>query len=164
MQEVLNKAKDMIVTFGLAPTAAYLASQIHKDDVTKTGQPYFEGHILKVVYKLADNDRISATDYDVVMCAAYLHDVLEDHIDDISYIELKNIFGSRIAECVEVLTRRYEESYQNYCKRVVKHDLAKLIKQADLEVNLDIREFTSLKGEDVSRINKYLKMYHKYFT
>jgi (p)ppGpp synthase/HD superfamily hydrolase len=65
-----------------------------------------------------------------------LHDTLED--TNTTLLELTNIFGKHIAECVHLLTKSEYESYSNYINRIVKSDneLVKNVKIADLINNL----------------------------
>jgi len=69
-----------------------------------------------------------------VLCAAVLHDVIEDC--GITRDELERMFGVFVAEWVETLTRTNEESYSKYIYRVDKTPIASLIKYFDLEENI----------------------------
>lgn len=81
-------------------------------------------------------DVASRVDGEDAKKVAMLHDVVED--DGVSYSRLmKAGFSQEIVIAVEAITRRENESYKDYIRRVAKNDLAKQVKIADLRANLD---------------------------
>lgn len=79
------------------------------------------------------------TDADII-CAAYLHDVLED--TEITYEPIKELFGDNVLKLVQELTYPEECSDQQYWDwtKVVLSPQAKLIKTADILANLTENE------------------------
>lgn len=68
------------------------------------------------------------------MIAAILHDVVEDTAVTVEEIKLR--FGEVVAEAVDALTRRDNETYAGYIKRLKPNHIARKIKLADLRDNL----------------------------
>lgn len=88
------------------------AKQAHKGQVRKfINKPYFGAHVVKV------NGIVKqyTTDEDL-LCAALLHDTLEDCYEDseVGYVELKEIFGKRVADLVNELTSDGDEIDDSY--------------------------------------------------
>ena len=74
----------------------------HKGQTDKGGQPYIL-HPLRVMMAMqTDHDRIVAALHDVVEAA-------ETGVDDV-----QQEFGDTIADAIDALTKRVEESYQAY--------------------------------------------------
>jgi (p)ppGpp synthase/HD superfamily hydrolase len=65
---------------------------------------------------------------------ALLHDVLED--TPVTHQGLLNLFAEDVVEAVVVLTRTEGEPYVDYIRRVARHEVASLVKVADLRDNL----------------------------
>jgi (p)ppGpp synthase/HD superfamily hydrolase len=106
--------------------ALQFATEKHKGQKRLDGQDYITHPIL------VSNSLIDTQSKIVGM----LHDTLED--TNTTLLELTNIFGKHIAECVHLLTKSEYESYSNYINRIVKSDneLVKNVKIADLINNL----------------------------
>lgn len=88
------------------------AKKAHRGQVRKfINKPYFGAHVVKV------NGIVKqyTTDEDI-LCAALLHDVLEDCYDDVEvgYNELKDIFGESVADLVSELTSDGDEIDDEY--------------------------------------------------
>lgn len=83
------------------------AKELHKDQVRKfINKPYFMAHVQKV------NGIVKqyTTDEDL-LCAALLHDTIEDCFDDpdVGYHVIEEKFGKRVADIVMELTSSKEE-------------------------------------------------------
>ena len=110
--------------------AKQLMKQAHKGQTRWDGRSY-EIHPEKVVQILQD---LRVTD-EIVLCAGYLHDILED--TNISSKELWEQFGGLVVELVEELTFKEgltDREYQLQC--IGLSDDAKLIKVADILANI----------------------------
>ena len=68
---------------------------------------------------MAVADKVEGEDLKVT---ALLHDVLED--TRVTHDTLANLFGRRIADAVDALTRREGETYEAFIERVCQDDLA----------------------------------------
>ena len=132
--ELVNKAIDI----------AYAAHHGQKD---KAGRPYFV-HVMHVAEQM--DDEYSA-------CAALLHDTLED--TDVKAEELERIFPREVIDAVKLLTHEHGE-YMDYVREVKKNTIARKVKAADLEHNLDEARFAGcsdkLKVAAGRRREKYL--------
>jgi GTP pyrophosphokinase len=85
---------------------------------------------------------------------AVLHDVAEDSEYTLRKIEDK--FGEEISEAVEALTKTDDEEYlEDYIPRLVENPLARKVKKADLEDNLDVTRLSDVNDGDLSNIQKY---------
>lgn len=107
--------------------ASTVASRAHSTQKRKDGTPYI-GHPMRVAMRVADQG-IAA------MTAALLHDVVED--TDVTLAELKDFgFAGVVIDAVDRVTKRKGESYSDFIKRANAHDLARVIKIADIQDNL----------------------------
>ena len=122
------------------------AARKHEGQVDKAGVPYIN-HPRAVAAKL---------DSDVEKTIALLHDTVED--TDATVEEIKSIFGSEIADAVAVLTHPKDEPYMDYIRRIWKNRLARDVKLADLEHNMDLSRLNGKVTEkDLERVEKYKK-------
>jgi hypothetical protein len=69
-----------------------------------------------------------------LLIAAICHDLVED--TQVTLKQIHDMFGRKVGELVDVLTRRQGETYRASVERVKKNEKASLIKQADLQHNL----------------------------
>ncbi len=128
--------------------ALSIATVAHEGQVDKGGAPYIS-HPVRVA------SRCSNTDEKIV---AYLHDVIED--TNVTTDELLSQgFPERIIEAILSVTRKKEESYEDFIKRCGANKIGRQVKIHDLEDNMDITRLLSLRQEDTERIEKYKKAY-----
>jgi (p)ppGpp synthase/HD superfamily hydrolase len=129
--------------------AIRLALDAHRGQKDRYGAAYVL-HPLRMMNRLtAEPDRI----------AAVLHDVVEDTTttgDDLR----RQGFGEEIIAAVECLTKRRGEHYDTYIERCKGNPIARRVKLADLEDNLDLRRLDEVKPQDLERLNRYLKAWH----
>ena len=88
---------------------------------------------------------------------ALLHEVIED--GRVTYERLNELFGKDVADAVEAMSRRNEESFMEYIERCAQNSIALEVKIADLKLNMDITRLDKLTNEDLSRLKKYHKAY-----
>lgn len=135
--------------------AAELARKAHAGQ--KYGRhDYFEYHIKGVVKTVAEQNEAVYNDgiVDEMIVVAYLHDVLED--TDIPAQLLADSFSPTIAYAVLALTKREDEEYGTYIKRLFKSEyagmrLARAVKVADSTFNLE----NSIASRRIKGIKKY---------
>ena len=126
-----------------------IASWAHRDQKDKAGKPYF-GHLARVSM---------ACDSDAAKIVALLHDVIED--TDLTPDKLEEMGISEfIVVAVVCLTRKPEESYDDFIKRLAPNPIAREVKIADLEDNMDVRRLKELGATDTQRLNKYIKAWN----
>jgi (p)ppGpp synthase/HD superfamily hydrolase len=125
--------------------AIALAVVSHSGQTDKYNQPYIL-HVLGVA------GRVRSIEEKTV---AFLHDVVED--TDTTFADLiERGFSERIVEAVDCLTRRKGESYDAFVERIAPNPLARAVKLADLEDNMDIRRSSRpMKEKDAERMEKY---------
>lgn len=106
--------------------ALKLIYDAHAGQVDKAGVPYIY-HPLHIAEQMRDEETV---------LVALLHDVLED--TSVSAEQIRDMFGDRICEAVQVLTRRPGEDYFEYIGKVSECELARRVKLFDIEHNLDM--------------------------
>lgn len=130
----------------LIDTALTLALKAHAGQRDKAGAAYIK-HPLRVMNQLQD-EREQAT--------ALLHDVLEDSSltsDDLRQAGIPD----EVIQAVELLTRDFGESYEQYLERVRANPIARAVKLADLNDNLRLERLGIVTNADLDRLNKYLR-------
>ena len=128
----------------LLERAILLAVQAHRGQVDRSGAPYIL-HPLRVMFRVeTENERI----------AAVLHDVVEDTDWTLDGLRAEG-FPEEIVQAVDCLTRREGESYDDRVARAAAHPIARRVKLADLEDNMDARRLTRWCEEDAARFERY---------
>lgn len=125
--------------------AQALAAFAHDGQTDKGGNPYI-GHPVAVAAMIDGED---------CKVVALLHDVLEDTA--VEYGTLSNLFGKEIADAVDALTRKDGETYEAFIERVCRNSLARVVKLADLEHNMNLSRIPNPGESDLRRIEKYKK-------
>jgi hypothetical protein len=64
-------------------------------------------------------------------------------------------FGDDVVGAVDALTHRPDESYEDYLKRASRHAIARRVKLADLEDNLDLTRIPQPTEQDLVRLARY---------
>ncbi|ACU07986.1 GTP pyrophosphokinase [Flavobacteriaceae bacterium 3519-10] len=114
-KEILARYKDLISNTyrtldeehnKLIRKAFDIALDAHKDQRRKTGEPYIY-HPIEVAKIVANEIGLGATS----IACALLHDVVED--SDYTYEDLKKLFGEKIADIVNGLTKISVMNHQN---------------------------------------------------
>ena len=129
----------------LTKKAIKLAYMAHKDQYDKAGLPYIT-HPLHIADGMTDE--YTAT-------AALLHDVAED--TDITLEELAQEFPKEVIEALKLLTHQKGIPYMDYVIKIKTNDIAKAVKIADLEHNIDLTRLESITEKDIERVTKYQK-------
>jgi len=124
--------------------AIEIAASAHRGDVDKAGQPYIL-HPLSLMLQFHDLD---------AMIAAVLHDTVEDSALTLGKLKQEG-FSDAVVAAIDALTRREDESYEEFISRASSNPLARRVKLADLEHNMDVRRIGSLTPKDLERIEKY---------
>lgn len=124
--------------------AISVAARAHKGQKDKAGAPYLL-HPLRMMLRM---------DSEAAMMAAVLHDVVED--TDWTLQRLREAgFSEEVVEAVDCLTHREGESYEQFVGRVRANPIARRVKVADLEDNMNIRRIGQLGAKDLERLEKY---------
>ena len=129
--------------------ALELAVEKHKNQTDKAGNPY-------ILHPLHVMENVNSKEGKIV---AILHDIIED--TDITEDYLFKIgLSKRIVDAVVALTRSEDMDYQEYIKNLSSNPLAKEVKLADLEHNMDLKRLPTLEEKDLERNRKYHIAYH----
>ena len=126
--------------------AISVALRAHEGVLDKSGQPYIL-HPLHLMMQMETED---------AQITAVLHDVVED--SDISLQDLADMgFSPRVIEALALLTHDSDaHSYAEYIDRINGNALARQIKLADLQHNMDARRLPApLSERDWERLQKY---------
>ena len=126
--------------------AIELALRAHKGQKDKAGAPYIL-HPLRIML---------AMDTDAERQAAVLHDVIEDRGVTPEMLRSKG-FSEDVCSAVAVLTKTPGESYNEYLCRVNENPIARKVKMADLNDNMNLNRIKAPTQKDRERIEKYKK-------
>jgi (p)ppGpp synthase/HD superfamily hydrolase len=125
--------------------AIALAVKAHRGQKDKNGQPYIL-HPFRVMLRLeSERERI----------VGVLHDVIEDTpttLDDLRALG----YPADVVTAIEHLTRREDETYEQFTERAASDPIARRVKLADLEDNLDVRRLAAVTAKDAERFQRYL--------
>ena len=131
--------------------AILIAAQAHLGQKDKSGAPYIL-HPLRMMLRFKS---------EAEMIVAVLHDVVEDNPDwTLERLQAEG-FSAEIIDAVDHLTRREEESYKEFVKRAQQNPLARQVKLADLEDNMDLKRVKNLTEKDKERLARYHKAWLK---
>ena len=126
--------------------ALSIALEAHTGQRDKAGQVYVL-HPLRLMMKMASEP---------AMATAVLHDVVEDSEWTLDRLREAGI-PADIVEAVGLLTHKPGQTYEEFVETLAGNPLARGVKLADLEDNLDTLRLESLGPKDLERIAKYHK-------
>lgn len=128
--------------------AIEIALEVHHKQLDKAGQPYIL-HPLRIMIK--QNDETGRI-------VAVLHDVVEDSIWTLRDLKYAG-FSDEIIDAVDCLTHKKtkSEDYFSYINRVKTNSIARKVKIADLEDNMDMKRLPDITDKDLKRLKKYHK-------
>jgi GTP pyrophosphokinase len=131
--------------------AYFFAKKAHEGQWRINGEQYFKHP--ERMFELLKTKNVDSE----VLCAALLHDLVED--TPVTLNEIKKKFGEEIGFLVDGMTKikgdlegtaRKFEKYSKKDRRLL------LIKHADLEENLSVLDFVKIKEKEKVK-NKYLR-------
>jgi (p)ppGpp synthase/HD superfamily hydrolase len=131
----------------LLERAIALAVEKHAGQSDKSGAPY-------ILHPLRMMTRMKTVQ---AMMTAVLHDVVEDTATSLADLRLEG-FPEPVVAAVDALSRRDGESYEDFTTRAGALPLARQVKIADLEDNMNLLRLgkAGLSEKDVERLNRYL--------
>lgn len=130
--------------------AIEIAVNCHRGQTDKSGKPYIL-HPLWLMQQFSDSE---------TMMVAVLHDAVEDSPLTLADLEAEG-FPASVVQAVDAMTRRENESYSDYIQRVQADPIARRVKQADLEHNMDLRRLNNVSAQDLKRLEKYHNTWRK---
>ena len=131
-------------TPSLLARAIEIAASAHATQVDKGGAPYVL-HPLRMMMKQVT---------EAAMIAAVLHDVVEDTPWTPEALRAEG-FPEDVLEAVACLTKRKGEEYADFITRAGANPIARVVKLADLEDNMDLRRIPEPAQRDFDRLAKY---------
>jgi (p)ppGpp synthase/HD superfamily hydrolase len=124
--------------------AIQIAAQAHQGQRDKGGASYIL-HPLRMMMRMES---------EATMIAAILHDVVED--SDWTLEQLRGEgFSEEVLQAVDCLTRRDDETYEESVARAQADAIARLVKIADLEDNMNVKRIGEMTPTALARIEKY---------
>jgi len=124
--------------------AIQLAVKVHQGQVDKSGQVYIL-HPLRVMF---------AVEGETARMVAVLHDVVED--SQYTFDDLREMgYSDEVIDALDCLTRRNDETYIEFVKRASTNQIARQVKLADIEDNMDIRRLQDITDKDHERLKRY---------
>ena len=127
----------------LTRLASKIAYRAHEGQTDKAGVPYIF-HPIHIAEQM---------DSEESCIVALLHDVIED--SDITLEILSKYFNDDIITALRVLTKKENDDYVMYIKRVKTNKLATKVKIKDLEHNRDLTRLDEVTDKDRKRSLKY---------
>ncbi len=133
----------------LLEKAIRIATQAHRGQKDKFGKPY-------ILHPLRVMGRVETKEQKIV---AVLHDVVEDCDGWTFAVLAARGFPKHLLDALECVTQRKGESYPAFVRRSASNPIARRVKLADLEDNMDLRRLPCITERDRKRLNKYLRAY-----
>jgi (p)ppGpp synthase/HD superfamily hydrolase len=140
--------------------AVEIATEAHRGQTDKSGEPY-------ILHPL---ELLSRMENDTERKAAVLHDVVEDSDWTLNDLRCEG-FSEEMVDAVEHLTKaKYldddeletvEKDYDEFIERVKKNEIARKVKQADIEHNMDLTRLDDPTQEDLERLMRYHRSWKK---
>jgi len=130
--------------------AIALAAEAHAGQTDKAGAPYVL-HLLRVM---------QAQDTKEAMMAGVLHDLVEDTKFDFDDLRGRG-YPDEVIEALRHVTKRADEPYEEFAHRAGQHPIARQVKIADLEDNMDVTRLDSVTEKDAQRLAKYRRAHKK---
>jgi len=124
----------------LLSKAIEISAKSHSGQLDKCNKPYIL-HPIRVMNHCREiNEKI----------VAILHEVIE--FTDVTLEYLSSYFNNNIIEAIDCLTRRENESREEYLNRVKMNNISLVVKLKDIEDNTTCSRMVGLDDETVSRI------------
>jgi (p)ppGpp synthase/HD superfamily hydrolase len=121
-----------------------IALRAHTGVKDKAGHAYIL-HPLRIMAKMTT---------DMEMSAALLHDVIEDSTITAADLLAEGI-PEQVVTAVLCLTKQSNENYQDFVLRAKQNTIARKVKIADIEDNLNVLRISQLTEKDLARVVKY---------
>lgn len=126
--------------------AILIAVAAHKGQVDKGGNPYILHPLSLMLSMKKETEKICAV----------LHDVIEDTNITLEYLRNEG-FSKEVLLALDALTKKENESYDEFIDRIIDNTIACHVKLADLNHNMDLSRIKNPSNKDYERIEKYLR-------
>lgn len=126
--------------------AILLATRAHQGKKDRYGAPFIL-HPLRVMLRLeTETERV----------VGVLHDVVEKTPTTIETLRAAG-YSEEVLQALDHVTRRPDETYERFVERSAGHPLARRVKIADLQDNIDTRRMRELSEHDATRLDQQLR-------
>jgi (p)ppGpp synthase/HD superfamily hydrolase len=131
--------------------AIKLAVEKHGQTLDKSGREPYILHPLRVML---------AQEGEAARMAAVLHDAVED--TDLTFADLERAgYPAEVLDALRLLTHDPAVPYEEYVERLAGNSLARAVKLADLEDNMNLRRMAVLREKDHARLDRYLRAWRR---
>lgn len=137
----------------LTVKAMKFAFEAHKGQIDKSGMPYIFHPYAVAEYVSQESDN------EYLVCAALLHDIVED--TDYSIEDLEKLFPTEVTGILKYLTHEEGMSYQDYIVRIKENESAVFIKKMDIRHNMDETRFAGYEGDIEADKVRWRKKYQE---
>lgn len=138
--------------------AIQIAAEVHAGQTDKAGAPYVL-HPLRLMFKVKS---------EAAKIVAVLHDVVEDCKPKGSWTFEKLAgegFSSEIIEALKCVTKqRKNENYNKFIARAMGNAIAREVKLADLEDNMNMLRLDVVNQKSLKRLAKYHRSWKRLTT
>ena len=124
--------------------AIEIAVEAHKGQTQKNELPYILHPLSLMLSMNTDEERI----------AAVLHDVVEDTQWTLDALAT-NGFQPEVLKAIDYLTHKDGVSYDDYIDQIKLNPIARIVKLADLEDNMNLLRIPDPTDNDLNRLKKY---------
>lgn len=139
--------------------ALEFATQKHKGQLKDEKISYFSylKEVMTILAGEGDEKR------DTILCVAALHKLLSN--TDCEYGEIEEKFGTRVAKCVQLLTRKPNQSYEEYSREVFTSEEIPHARKIELAIRLcDLRNLSKTNNQEniiemIQETEKYILPY-----
>jgi (p)ppGpp synthase/HD superfamily hydrolase len=127
------------------------ALEAHSGQKEENGRPYLL-HPLRLMLRM---------DTEQEMAAAVLHDVVEDTDTTLEDLRAEG-FPEEVLAAVALLTHdKRKVAYREYIERIAADPLARKVKLADLEDNLNVQRLARLGVHETLRLKRYFEAWRR---
>lgn len=130
----------------MTKAAMKLCFEAHKDQVDKAGIPYIF-HPTSLAERFEEGQEAE-------ICAALLHDVLEDTNYKVDNIRAAGM-NEEVIEALLLLNHNPKVEYMDYVRHLSKNHIARHVKICDLQHNSNLSRLEKVTEKDLKRVGKY---------
>ena len=130
----------------MTKAAMKLCFEAHKDQIDKAGIPYIF-HPTSLAERFEEGQEAE-------ICAALLHDVLEDTNYTVDNIRAAGM-NEEVIEALLLLNHNPKVEYMDYVRHLSKNNIARHVKIYDLQHNSNLSRLEKVTKKDLKRVEKY---------
>jgi len=134
----------------LLDKALALAVKAHAGQRDKSGEPYIL-HPLRMMLRCRNFEE---------KLVSLLHDVLEDTNYTVKELR-KEGFPEEVLVAINHLTRKNDESYDEFIERAASNPLARSVKIKDLEDNMNLLRYAEVDEKTAEKLSKYHRAWQR---